>query len=296
MNNALKPYIQPAFIVCVATLAIAAGSKELAIKWLGWHLQKLPIDLRKSLDELDEARLAPYRVTARRKIELSDVRESFGTDNYIQWEIEDTEADPSSRVKYCYLFVSYYTGNPDRVPHVPEECITGGAGDTMMSRDVERLRLDVGDTPFEDLEVHGGITRLPVRYLVFLRNATELWQKYAVLYFFKANGRYASSRAGTRRIMGENLFGKYSYFSKVEWQFYGRGPGGIVQGSKEEILRASERLMSRLLPLLETEHWPDWKAANEKQEDKIDATLTTTSHASAWPFQWDNKAIWQKED
>jgi len=259
--------MQPAFLLCVATLALAAGSKELAIKWLGVQLKKEAIDLRKPFDDIDEMRLEPYRVVRKSKIENADVADSLGTDNYIQWDLEDLEADASSPARYCSLFITYYTGDPDRVPHVPEECVTGG-GDTMLSREGERLRIELGETVVEDLEVDGRFARLPVRYLTFLRNPRSVWEteyRYAVLYFFKANGRFASSRAGTRRIMGENLFGKYSYFSKVEWKFYGIAPGGMIHGDKEQVLRASEKLMSRLLPVLETEHWPDWKAANEQE-------------------------------
>jgi hypothetical protein len=258
--------MQPAFLLCVATLAVAAASKETAIKWLGVHLKKEPIALRKPLDAIDATRLAPYRVIREGKID-GDVLEELGTVNYIQWELEDGEADASSPVRYCSLFITYYTGDPDRVPHVPEECVTG-AGDTLLSSDGERLRVDVGETPFEGLDVDGGIARLPVRRLTFLRNPRNIWEtefEYGVLYFFKANGRFASSRGGTRRIMGENLFGRYSYFSKVEWKFHGLAPGGMVHGGKEEVLGASEKLMARLLPLLETEHWPDWYAADETQ-------------------------------
>jgi hypothetical protein len=268
MKTILKSCSHPAFVLCVVTLALAAGSKEAAIRWFGDWMTKLPIPLRKSLDDLDETRLAPYRVTRKSKIENADILESLGTDNYIQWELEDTEAAASSAVRYCSLFITYYTGNPDRVPHVPEECVTG-AGDTMISRDAERLRVTVGETRFEDLDKDGDTVRLPVRYLMFLRNPRSIWEteeKYAVIYFFKANGRFASSRMGTRRILGENLLGRYSYFSKVEWKFYGIGPGGPIHGTREEILAASEKLMSHLLPLLETEHWPDWEAANQAEE------------------------------
>ena len=100
MSDARKSYMQPAFLLCVATLTLAAGFKETAIKMLGWQLKKEPIPLRKSFDEIDAARLAPYRVTHKSKIENQDILESLGTDSYIQWELEDTEADASSPVKY----------------------------------------------------------------------------------------------------------------------------------------------------------------------------------------------------
>jgi hypothetical protein len=60
--------------------------------------------------------------------------------------------------------------------------------------------------------------------------------------------------------MFKNLFGKYSYFSKVEWDFSGRsGHGTKIRPNQDEIVEASEKLLNVLVPLLEKEHWPDWK-------------------------------------
>jgi hypothetical protein len=95
-----------------------------------------------------------------------------------------------------------------------------------------------------------------------------MWQmdsKYPVMYFFKANGEYAGNRTITRAIMSKNLFGKYSYFSKVEWKFFGYGYNGIVYPSKEDIIQASEEFLSLLLPVMEKDHWPDWEKANSKK-------------------------------
>ncbi|MCD6392594.1 MAG: hypothetical protein J7M40_03715, partial [Planctomycetes bacterium] len=107
------------------------------------------------------------------------------------------------------------------------------------------------------------------RYLAFSRKGTNVWMsdlKFGIMYFFKANGEFASSRTGTRAIMGKNLLGVYSYFSKVEWKFYGVRAGGMIYGSKADVLGASEKLISVILPLLETEHWPDWEKANQPEQ------------------------------
>ena len=268
MSSASRSILTPSFLLCSGILAIAAVSKEFSIYQMGVYFSKSPLPLKASFEKMDEAKLAPYIVQKKNRITNRDVLDSLGTEEYLQWELEDPEVPKDSPLRFCSLFITYYTGNPDRVPHVPEECVTG-AGDTMISRDAERLRVTVGETRFEDLDKDGDTVRLPVRYLMFLRNPRSIWEteeKYAVIYFFKANGRFASSRMGTRRILGEHLLGKYSYLSKVEWKFYGIGPGGPIHGTREEILAASEKLMSHLLPLLETEHWPDWEAANQAEE------------------------------
>ena len=272
MNKIVKPYIQLPFLVCLAVLALAAGFKEAAIDWSGAKLKKQSIPLRKSLDDLDESKLAPYRVGRKLKIDNSDVLEALGTEDYIQWELEDTEADALSPTRYCSLFITYYTGDPDIVPHVPEECFAG-IGDQLFSRQEVTLTLDIGQAQIAGLRTNKGKVAFDARYLVFTGKRTNIWMsdlKYRVLYFFKANGKFASNRTGTRAIMGKNLFNTYSYFSKVEWKFYGIGPGGMIYGNKADVLSASARLLSVVLPLLETEHWPDWEKANRPEQSAAD--------------------------
>ena len=270
MKSIIKPYTQPAFVICVAVLAIAGTSKEIVIEWTGAHLTKLPLPLKKPLALLDAATLAPYEVIKKHIITNKDVLEQLGTDEYIQWELEDTEADKLSPVRYCSLFITYYTGNLDQVPHVPEECYVGGGNQRMgvepVMLNVEGLFVGPDISPESETTPETGLDkRIGARYVVFASRGSNIWQassKYPVLYFFKANGAYASNRTETRAIMGKNLFGKYAYFSKVEWKFYGVGSGGRNFPDKSETLVASEKLLSVVLPVVERDHWPDWVEAN----------------------------------
>ena len=52
--------------------------------------------------------------------------------------------------------------------------------------------------------------------------------------------------------LNRNIFGKSSYFSKVELVF-NQGTGTL---SKQETVDTSQRLLARLLPILERDHWP----------------------------------------
>ena len=101
--------------------------------------------------------------------------------------------------------------------------------------------------------------------VVFAGKNSDIWQessRFAVWYFFKVNGRYAGSRSETRKILGENLFNKYSYFSKVEWSFHS-STNGSRQIDKETGLAASNKLLHVVLPILEKKYWPDWEKANK---------------------------------
>jgi len=257
MKSSIKTYLEPSFLICVLVLTVAAAGKSIVIQKLGIQLTKLAIPLKKPLDQMDEALLVPYRVKNRLEIKNRDVIESLGTEEYIQWIIEDTQVEENSPVKYCSLFVTYYTGNPDQVPHVPEECYVGG-GNQIVSRESVKVKINYSPTDCPELP-----DKMNVRYLVFGGSGSDAWGasiEYPVLYFFKVNGEYVPGRTEARKVMGANFFGKYSYFSKVEWKFFG---GERVKMSyptkKKSVLAASEKLLSVLLPVMEREHWPEWE-------------------------------------
>jgi hypothetical protein len=108
---------------------------------------------------------------------------------------------------------------------------------------------------------------LGARCVVFGGTASSHWRsdlKFPVLYLFNVNGDYAGSREEARIILNRNLFGKYSYFSKVEWKFFNTRFGQTIYPSKEEAVTAGEKLLAVVLPVLEREHWPDWPVVNDK--------------------------------
>ncbi len=249
----IKHYMQPAFLICVAILAMAGAGMSVAIKSFGIYLKKDPLPLKKSLDFLDEKGLASYKVVSKDKIESKDIVDSLGTEDYIQWVMEDLDAPANSAARYCSLFITYYE-LPDRVPHVPEECYMGSG--------FQRLASD-------SVTFGLGTQKIPARYIVFTGTDSVHWQKstkFPVLYFFKVNKDYANSREDARLVLNKNIRGKHSYFCKVEWKFFNTkfGAGGSVYPDKEETVTASQKLLSVILPVLEREHWPDWPVVNDK--------------------------------
>jgi len=243
----IRVYLQPAFLVCVLVLAAAGAGMSVTMKKLGIVFKKEPLPLKKSLESLDERDLTPYKVVSKQKIQNADTLKALGTEDYIQWILEDTERAADSPVKECLLFVTYYQF-PDRVPHVPEECWTGGGYQQLGSEAVT----------FEINNGEGFDTNVPAKYLVFGSKKTGLWQggeRIPNLYFFKVNGQYAGSRQEARIILNKNFFGRESYFCKVELVFN----RSSIAPSKEQAVAASEKLLTVILPILELEYWPDWK-------------------------------------
>jgi len=251
----LRHYIQPAFLICVLLLAGGAIGMPSAMRYLGVILAKEPLPIEKSLDLLDEHGLGPYKVVAKTTIDNREVLKSLGTEEYIQWVLEDTEAEPDSRGRYCTLFITYYD-LPDRVPHVPEECYVGGGYQRVSS-----------DTMELSVARDGVQTVVPGRYVVFAGKSNDGWgfeTKFPVSYLLNVNKEYAADRNDARTILGKH-FGKYSYFSKVEWMFFGMQFGSRVYPEKGDTIRASEKLLAVILPILENEHWPRELKSHQKQ-------------------------------
>ena len=258
MNNksVMKHYLETPFILCVLVFVCALAVMPKLIDRLGVFFIKQALPLQKSLDQLNPDSLGPYKVVHKQKIENHAIEEALGTKDYIQWQLADTSQPLSSPVRYCSLFITYYTGNPDQVPHVPEECYTGGGSQRLGTEDIQ-------------IKLNGQDVKIPVRCLTFGTEKGSVWsdnKTFNVIYFFKVNGKYAGNRESCRSILQANLFSKYSYFSKVEWKFYGRSPlGGEIFPKSKEAKQATEKLLSVLVPELEKNHWPDWKKANRKQ-------------------------------
>jgi len=246
MKDDIRVYLQPAFLVCVLVLAAAGAGMSVTMKKLGIVFKKEPLPLKKSLEGLDERDLSPYKVVSKQKIQNADTLKALGTKDYIQWIVEDTGQAPDSPVKEFLLFITYYQ-LPDRVPHVPEECWSGGGYQQLGSESVT-FEIDNGA---------GFVTDVPAKYLVFGPKKTGLWagERIPNLYFFKVNGQYAGSRQEARIALNKNLFGRKSYFCKVELVFN----RSSIAPSKERAVEAGDRLLTVILPILEQEHWPDWK-------------------------------------
>jgi hypothetical protein len=220
---------------------------SIAVKSFGVHLKKEQLPLKKSLDFLDESDLVSYRVISKLKIENKEIITALGTDDYIQWILEDTEATDDSATDKYMLFITYYQ-LPDRVPHVPEECYAGGGFQRLAS---DSVTLEINNNA-------GFERKLKAKHLVFGSTKANLWQrgeKFPVLYLFKVNGEYAASREEARIALNKNLFRKSSYFCKVEMVYNQT----LIPPNKEQAIKATEKLLAVILPVLETKHWPDWK-------------------------------------
>jgi len=239
-------YLQPAFLICVAVLGIAGASMSITIKKLGIYLAKEPLPLKSSLDFLDEKDLGPYKVVSKFRIDNEEVIKELGTRDFAQLLLEDREVEPDSVVRRFMLFITYYE-LPDIVLHVPEECYMGGGYEKLA---FDSVTFEINKDDLED--------RIRGKYLFFGRSKHGLLlgsDGFPVLYLFNVNGVYVGGREEVRVVLNKNIFGKYSYVSKVEMAFNQTR----VAPSKKEAVEACEKLLAVVLPILEEQHWPDWE-------------------------------------
>lgn len=256
-NNILRIYLQPAFLLCIAILGSAALLMPSVVEYFGIQLKKEPLPIAKSLNLLDETKLAPYKVVSKLTIANDEIVETLGTEEYLQLILEDIDEQANSPYRKCMLFVTYYE-QADEVPHVPEECYTGSGYQKMAS---DNITFEISR------DANSATETIPGRYVVFAGTSKNYWQagtKFSILYLFNVNRSYAATRTDARVILNTNIFGKGSYFSKVEWWFMTKSGSRTFLNAKEAT-KASEKLLSVVLPVLENEHWPDMQKSADEQ-------------------------------
>lgn len=212
---------------------------------------KAAAPLRKPLDRLDKDRLGPWTWKRGSTIE-SAVLNTLGTDLYIDWQLENESRSMEDPLRYCYLFITYYTGKPDLVPHTPEVCYSAGGYELTAPCESQSDVLELTD---------GASREIPYRYCTFKKTNIFAGAEFAVLYTFHANGRIVSRRSEVRSVINE-LSANHAYFSKIELKF--GTPDGRVFPSHEESINEAKEVLSILLPLLEEEHFPDWEALEKE--------------------------------
>jgi len=238
------------FIISMLFLAFCAIGFQVGIAKLGVYLHKKPLDLRLSMDELDETKLAPYRVLEKQKIESEDVIAELGTREYIKWVVMDPTVAESDPARVMVVFITYYR-EPDIVPHVPEVCGRGGGNLIQSTKDGMIHVSNCGASN----------DKIPVRVLGVASPDMSSGYKYGtVAYFFGVNGGFECNRQMVR-LRVNSLSCQYGYFSKIEIDF-----AGNAEMENDKALKAVEKLMQKFLPVLATEHWPKWPPEEEKQD------------------------------
>ncbi|MFA5864094.1 MAG: exosortase-associated EpsI family protein [Phycisphaerae bacterium] len=249
MNKVIKEALRDrSFVIAGLVLLISAMSIQATAKYMKLHFRKERLELKKSLQQFDDGQMRPYRLVDKQRIS-KEVEEALGTSEYLQMRFEDPAIDnPNEFGKTVSLFVTYYTGDPDQVPHVPDVCYIGGGFDPAGSYDTS-VRIPGLGLKNETL---------PVRVLTFknTRNIPTVYQ--TVIYFFFVNGHYTETRDKVRVYQADVRI-KYAYFSKVEVSF-----GSTEPPKGDKALELGEKFLNKALPILIKDHWANWEEINKK--------------------------------
>lgn len=251
------------FVGCVALLAVFTVGFE--VRFRGNVIRKEALPLKRELSQLDRGKLV-YQdpatgatmkyVLAGNPIQLPpEMVDQLGTDQYLSWPLQLVrwDEDPSKRQPVdepFHLFITYYTGKPDQVPHVPEQCMLGNGfqpvGDQLVNVELPGL-------PEKDRAV-------PVQALRFHRTIQMFEESRLVMYTFRACDQWHADRDRLRLTLG-NPQTRYAYFSKVEisFQLPPEMPPEAVAGATE----AGRRFLQAALPVLVRDHWPVWPSEEE---------------------------------
>lgn len=200
--------VTPPFVVAVAMLGVAAGLAGPVANWMHIKQGKKALPLKSPLTALNETEIAPYRVKTRRVLDPAVV-EALGTDLYLDWTLEDGDLPPNDPLREVNLFVTYYSGGHNLVPHTPDVCYFGAGYAAAMPH--ENTRIEVA-TLGPDLST------VPIRVCTFARTAIFDHGNLSVVYMFHCNGRFVATRTGVRVLINDPV-STYAYFSKVEVGF-----------------------------------------------------------------------------
>ena len=241
------------FVLAIVLLGSAAVLSGPVAGWMKLRLAKAPIHLRSPLEALDTSSLKPYKVVKRQILDPGVV-EALGTGQYISWTLEDTSVKPGDPLRYAHLFITYYTGGGNPVPHTPDVCYLGAG--YQPAEPHENLNMNVASLGPKASE-------LPVRVCTFAKTAIFDHEELSVVYTFHCNGRFAASRNRVRLLLNDPGT-RFVYFSKVEISFFRATRTRTVAGAK--------KLFARLLPALVEHHWPDFEAAQRGSIEKGEET------------------------
>ncbi len=255
-----------ALAIGVGFLLTAMAGQEATIWANKVVMFKRDVPMRKELD-LMEHPTGHWRFVSQDKPLSKDILEELGTTLYVNRTYQDTTWTRDNLGRFASLHIAYYTGTPDTVPHVPQQCFKAG-GLVQVAGGATTLKLR-GEGYHEDPTVPGGFlhpvkgdapdvearvpgTDIPATYFTFADPARNN-QQVNVAYFFVANGKFLPSPNAVR-TQGFDIRDKYSYYCKVQVT--------VQVQDKDEAAERISSLLSEIMPEVMS-CLPDWVDVTE---------------------------------
>ncbi len=241
------------FLACTILLAVFAAGFQILTR--GYTFKPEAVPLKKPLNQLSQQRLGQYKLIKPMEIQ-PDILNTLGTDQYVQWIMQDLDQPDGRPGRPISLFVTYYTGLPDQVPHVPEACYVGG-GHEVVAQTTDEITVP---SPGEQIVV-------PLQIVEFRKESFVGRGSRIVVYTFHANGKFRQDRTAVRLAIG-SLTDRFAYFSKIE-------VGMELEPErfpKDKAVEAIKRFLRVAIPVLLEDHWPDWDAVTKGPTTRPAAT------------------------
>ncbi|MBL0921235.1 MAG: exosortase-associated EpsI family protein [Phycisphaerales bacterium] len=252
----------PAFIAAFAALLLGAVGLRGAVRILGIHLAKLPVEAPGGR----QVHAIPFKIGAWERqgsdeVLSAEALEELDTDNYVSrlyvgtWEGQPVGLD---------FHAAYYTGMIDTVPHVPERCFVGGGMSITGASRVVKVPLDMSAfSPDTTVDAENGVVwtaftqdhsrvRLPFGVENLRMNVTRfaapgVSQEVYAGYFFIANGSVAP-KAEDVRSLAFKLTDDYAYFAKVQFTSFQAASAEDLAAQAADFLREGLPEIMRCLP------------------------------------------------
>jgi hypothetical protein len=265
---------QPAFLVTVVVLAVAAVGLNASVGYLKLHFKKQPVPMARALATIP-LELGPWQQVSQDQPLDPEIEHALGTNQYIFRDYMDVRAvgrqtienvrrlnesianatDPAEierlrierykligRTQMAHptavvnLAVTYYTGLVDTVAHVPDRCYVA---DGFEPKSWQELNWPIDDG-----------RNVEVRYINFEDGAGRGAASRNVAYFFHVNGGFQSSPEAVRLRL-QNLLERYGYYAKVEVM--------TLAADKDKAALAMTDFLSSAMPEVR-KSLPDWEA------------------------------------
>jgi hypothetical protein len=276
-----------AYVVAIATLAIAGIGFYALIKQFNVFLTKERVDLRRPLDAVPTtigrwSRVGPDG-------SYNDIMlEELGTKSYLD-RTYAIDGDPNKGA--LHVHVAYYTGTIDAVPHIPERC--WAVGGLELTQNSEPAKLDIDRSKWRPSKTEGYFTSdvvdavtadiesvtMPVGDVIAttieFQNPKSPKVRQVGGYFFIANGKLESSSYGVRRA-AFNLTDRYAYYCKVQVTKKGLvedEDGSLIGPFKDEATELLGALLPEVMRCLPD--WPEWEAKASGASAEGEASGTT---------------------
>lgn len=251
------------YSVCVALLAATAIAFPIVLKQLNLYTRKEAVPLKKPLHAADWRVLAPRYVLHEYQSPppSEEILDTLGTREFLQWRLVDAQKPAGDSTRVIDFVATYYTGKPDLVPHVPEECMSAGGYDLVGTPDTAEIRVTGIGAPDDLVRARVSLFQAPQARDAF--GAAVAREPTTILYFFHANGTYCTTRNEVRRKLS-SPFEKYAYFMKIEIKFSDQTL--MRSASPEQAVAALPDFLRAVMPVLLGEHlrWDELQATAER--------------------------------